>query len=58
MQIFTTIITTFVFGGPSNLSQEKITHVNTIATHQQDKLYPLFTCFGLISINQLIPIVL
>ena len=38
MQIFTIVITTFIFGGPSNLSQESTTQVNSIATRQQDKL--------------------
>jgi hypothetical protein len=37
MQVLTTIITTFIFCGP-NLSKESTTHVNTIATHQQNRL--------------------
>ena len=38
MQDFATIIATFIFGGPSNLSQESTTRVNTIATHEQNRL--------------------
>ena len=38
MQIFTIVITTFVFDGRANLSQESSTHVNTLTTHQQDRL--------------------
>ena len=38
---FPTVITTFVCDGPSNLSQESTTCVNTITMHQQDMLYPL-----------------
>ena len=43
MQIFGIVITTFIFCGLGNLSQESPTHVNIIRTHQQDRLYPLIT---------------
>ena len=46
MKISTILITTFIFGGLGNLSQESFTQVNTLTMPQQDRLYLLLYDLG------------
>lgn len=46
MQIFTTVITTFIFNEHGNLSQELSIQGNILTMHEQDRLYPYLYDLG------------